>query len=213
MHQRSFLPAPHGRLEALWEAPDRPALAALVCHPHPLQGGTMNNNVVYRTAKALGRAGAAVLRFNFRGVGASTGEHDRGEGELDDVRAALDALCERAPDLPVWLAGFSFGARVGLRVGAEDGRVERLLGIGLVPRMFDFSFLAACRKPRAFVHGAEDELAPLTEVETLIVGLPPPRALFPVAGATHLFPGKLDALDAAVDAAIAWLAAQPASTA
>ena len=141
---RFAIPVAHGQLEAILKEPESPVAAAVVCHPHPLGGGTMNNNVVYRAAKALNEAGLAVLRFNFRGVGASTGRHDGGAGEEEDALAALDLLAQRYPDLPLWMAGFSFGARVGLTVGARDGRIERLLGVGLALRMFDYHFLDAC---------------------------------------------------------------------
>src|SRR5690242_2557571 len=111
------LPAPHGRLEGmLWDVP-RAFAAAVVCHPHPQQGGTMHAHVPYRIARALRDAGAITLRFNFRGVGRSTGSYADGQGELEDVRAALDFLQARSPGLPLWVAGFSFGAWVGLREG------------------------------------------------------------------------------------------------
>src|SRR5712671_4968785 len=100
---RMAIPVAHGRLEALLRGPEAPFAAAVFCHPHPLHGGTMNNNVVYRVAKALNDAGAAVLRFNFRGVGASTGSHDAGAGEEDDALAALDFLAEHHPGLPLWM--------------------------------------------------------------------------------------------------------------
>src|SRR5258708_31867953 len=123
---RLAIPVAHGQLEAILKAPASPVAAAVVCHPHPLGGGTMNNNVVYRAAKALHEAGLAVLRFNFRGVGASTGRYDGGAGEEEDALAALDLLAQLHPRLPLWMAGFSFGARVGLSVGARDVRVEKL---------------------------------------------------------------------------------------
>jgi alpha/beta superfamily hydrolase len=141
---RFVIPVAHGQLEAILKEPPAPVAVAVICHPHPLGGGTMNNNVVYRAAKALGEAGVAVLRFNFRGVGASTGRHDQGVGEEDDAQAALDVLAARHPALPLWMAGFSFGARVGLTVGGRDPRVSKLLGIGLALKMFDYSFLTTC---------------------------------------------------------------------
>src|SRR5436190_3577840 len=95
------IPVEHGQLEAILKEPAAPVAAAVVCHPHPLGGGTMNNNVVYRLAKALHEAGVAVLRFNFRGVGASTGRHDGGAGEEDDTLAALETVAQRHPDLPL----------------------------------------------------------------------------------------------------------------
>ena len=116
-----FVPGPAGRLEALLEEPENaePSEACLVCHPHPLFGGTMHNKVVYRTARGLRRSGSVVLRFNFRGVNLSEGVHDQGHGEVEDARAALRVLRERYPDLPYALAGFSFGSRVALRLGCS----------------------------------------------------------------------------------------------
>src|SRR5580765_1850567 len=144
-----MIPVEHGQLEALLKEPSAPIAAAVVCHPHPLGGGTMNNNVVYRLSRALVDAGVVVLRFNFRGVGASTGRHDGGVGEEADALAALDTLAGLHPDLPLWMAGFSFGARVGLTGGAREPRVGKLLGIGLALSMFDYSFLATTPKPKA----------------------------------------------------------------
>src|SRR5213592_368459 len=134
---RVAIPVEHGQLEGiLREAPSAVA-AAVVCHPHPKGGGTMNNNVVYRTARALQDRGTAVLRFNFRGVGRSTGTHGGGPAELEDARAALDFMAARHPGLPLWQAGFSFGARVGLETALGDRRVSRLLAVGLAVRIFD----------------------------------------------------------------------------
>src|SRR5437763_16604652 len=113
-----FLDGPAGRLEAiLWKRAGPPRLTALVCHPHPLLGGTMHNKVVYQAAKSLDALGVPVLRFNFRGAGTSNGTHDRGRGEQGDVKAALDYLATEFQDVPLILAGFSFGSWVGLRVG------------------------------------------------------------------------------------------------
>src|ERR1700704_4869257 len=137
LHRPLFLPGPAGRLEALlWDVPgrggiERPPLAAVVCHPHPLFGGTMHNKVVYQTAKTLHRFGLPVLRFNFRGVGLSDGAYDKGRGEVEDVAAALDFLTGKYPDVPLLLAGFSFGSWVGLRAGCSDSRVMELIGLGL----------------------------------------------------------------------------------
>ena len=166
---RLAIPVAHGQLEAILKEPAAPVAAAVVCHPHPLGGGTMNNNVVYRAAKALGEAGVAVLRFNFRGVGASTGRHDGGAGEEEDALAALDVLAQRHPDLPLWMAGFSFGARVGLTVGARDARVGKLLGIGLALSMFDYSFLNDCAKPKAVIQAANDEYGARAAIEPAFV--------------------------------------------
>jgi uncharacterized protein len=204
---RCDLPVSHGFLEALLKEPAGARRAAVVCHPHPQAGGTMNNNVVYRVAKALEESGSAVLRFNFRGVGRSTGTYGEGVAEVEDVRAAVDFMATRHPQLPLWLAGFSFGARVGLEVGRSDARISKLLGVGLAVRMFDLGFLEEPRggKPLAVVQAANDEYGGRDEIETFVERLPDPKRLWIVDGATHLFPGRLDQLEAAVNEAIGWL--------
>jgi alpha/beta superfamily hydrolase len=206
---RLSIPCAHGHLEAILKEPAVPVAAAVLCHPHPLGGGTMNNNVVYRAAKALEDAGVAVLRFNFRGVGASTGRHDGGAGEEEDALAALDVLAQRHPTLPLWLAGFSFGARVGLTVGAHDARVRKLLGIGLALSMFDYSFLDACDKPKALIQAEHDEYGARAAVEAAVAKMAEPKRLWVVDGATHLFPQHLAPLEAAAGEAAAWLLSNP----
>jgi alpha/beta superfamily hydrolase len=206
---RVLIPVAHGSLEGIWRAPDSAVAAAVVCHPHPRGGGTMNNNVVYRAAKALVAGGVAALRFNFRGVGASTGSHADGVGEEDDVRAAIDFLREQGPGLPIWVTGFSFGARVGLTVGARSDDVVRLFGIGLALHMFDYGFLASCPKPKAIVQAARDEYGGRDEIEAAVRGMSEPKRLWVVDDATHLFPGHLDAFERAAEEAVGWLAAPP----
>ena len=196
-----FLEGPAGRLEAiLWRpvAQQRPQLAALVCHPHPLFGGTMHNKVVYQAAKTLDALGLPVLRFNFRGAGLSEGMHDRGRGEQGDVQAAVDFLASEFPRVPLLLAGFSFGCWVGLRVGCADDRVEELIGIGTPVNSSDFSYLAKCEKPKLFVHGANDEHGTLGKVEALVESLPGENRLVVVGEADHFFVRRLDHLDAAI---------------
>jgi alpha/beta superfamily hydrolase len=202
---RITIPVAHGQLEAVLREPAAPIAAAVVCHPHPLHGGTMHNNVVYRTAKVLLEASVAVVRFNFRGVGASTGRYGDGIGEEEDAGAALDLLQARHPDVPLWMAGFSFGARVGLTVGARDARVTKLLGIGLALELFDYSFLTACEKPKAFVQASHDEFGAQAEIEPLVENMAEPRRLWIVEGATHLFPQHLDAFENAATQAVAYL--------
>ncbi len=203
-----FLDGPAGRLEAiLWtpagSAP--PALAALVCHPHPLFGGTLHNKVVYQVAKALGAFGLPVLRFNFRGAGLSAGVHDRGFNEQDDVRAALRFLAAEFPGVPLLLAGFSFGCWVGLRVGCEDARVKELIGLGAPVNDSDFSYLSACAKPKLFLQGSEDEHSAPQKVEQLVASLPGENCLKVIDSADHFFSGKLDRMSAALSE---WLAAR-----
>ena len=196
-----FLEGPAGRLEAiLWKPVDakRPPLAALVCHPHPLFGGTMHNKVVYNTAKSLGALGLPVLRFNFRGAGLSAGEHDRGHGEKDDVRTALNFLGSEFPATPLLLAGFSFGAWVGLRVGCEHPRVAYLIGLGIPVNSTDFSFLHQCAKSKLFVHGSNDEFGAIDKVKALVPTIPGENHFVVVEGVDHFFSGKLEQLDAAI---------------
>ncbi len=203
------IPAPRGRLEGLLQAPaapESPRFAAVVCHPHPLRGGTMHNSVAYRLARGLEQAGGAVLRFNFRGVGASTGEHDAGVGERDDVRAAADFLAALHPSLPLWVAGFSFGAWVGLSQGAADERVQAMLGVGLPVSLARFDFLSGCRKRLAFIQGEQDEFGAAMEVRALVESLPGPRELWVVEKASHLFPGRMPELETAIAEAAKWLA-------
>lgn len=197
-----FLPAPHGRIEAiLKEPPSERRGSALVLHPHPLHGGTMHNKVVFRAARGLGDAGLATLRINFRGTGQSTGEHDAAQGgEQEDARLGLDYLSERYPDEPLFLAGFSFGARVGLEVGTLDPRVRFLIGIGtpvsIAERDYDFSFLTDCRKPLLLVHGEHDEFGSLEDLRALAARIPPEAnvriEVIPNAG--HFFDDQLEDL-------------------
>jgi alpha/beta superfamily hydrolase len=199
------LPAPTGRIEALlWDVP-RPFAAAVVCHPHPLQGGSMHSHVPYRVARAVRDSGAVALRFNFRGVGRSSGNHDEGRGEMEDVKLALDHLESLHPGVPLWVAGFSFGAWVGLRHGQSDARVKALLGVGLPLNSFDFSFLPELSKPLAVIQGERDEFGPSAEVEPLLSRMAAPHQLFSVAGASHLFDVQLDALEAQTRQAITFL--------
>ena len=164
-----LIPASHGQLEAILKEPAGETRGvALVCHPHPLGGGTMHNKVVYRAAAGLLDAGLVTLRFNFRGVGASTGEHDDGNGEKQDVKDALQYLSENYPNFPVTLAGFSFGSRVGTEVALGDARVVRLISIGTPVDKYDFSYLKECRKPILFVHGDKDEFGLVENLNELV---------------------------------------------
>ncbi len=164
-----FVPASNGQLEAILKEPTSEIRGvALVCHPHPLGGGTMHNKVVYRASAGLLEAGLVTLRFNFRGVGASTGEHDDGNGEKDDVKDALDYLTKNYSNQPITLAGFSFGSRVGTEVALNDERVVRLISIGTPVDKYDFSYLKNCRKPILFVHGDEDEFGSLENLNVLV---------------------------------------------
>src|ERR1700677_2864239 len=148
-----FIDGPAGKLEALLEEPEDqdPRHAVLVCHPHPQYGGTMHNKVVYRIARGLRRAGAVVLRFNYRGVNLSAGQYDNGIGETEDARAALGVLRSRYPALPFSLAGFSFGSRVILRLGCATPGVSRLIAVGFPANLSDSQAVGQCPVPRVFV--------------------------------------------------------------
>lgn len=204
-----FLDGPAGRLEALLNAGSANAThAAVVCHPHPMFGGTLHNKVVFHTMKALNGFGLPVLRFNFRGAGLSHGEHDRGEGEVEDVRAALDWL-DSEFHLPMVFAGFSFGAAVGLRAACPDARVRAVIGVGTPvapvaadteePRVYTLDFLRDCAKPKLFVSGARDQFGPRSKLEVLVASVPEPKKLVMIEGADHFFEGRLRELRQAIE--------------
>jgi alpha/beta superfamily hydrolase len=185
------IPGPSGPLEALLDLPERdPRAVAVFGHPHPHYGGTLHTKVVYQAAKALARGGCAVLRFNFRGVGRSAGTFDAGIGEMDDFRAAIDAITNRYPGLPVWAGGFSFGSWIALTVGAADPRVRVLLAVAPPVGLYDLEALTTCTKPKFFIHGEWDELVPMKTVRRFYASLPEPKELVEIEGATHLFEGK-----------------------
>jgi hypothetical protein len=191
-----FLEGPAGPLEALLnQGAENATGAALVCHPHPLYGGTLHNKVVFHTMKALNSFGFPVLRFNFRGTGLSQGEHDNGYGEVEDVRAALHWL-ENEFSLPVIFAGFSFGAAVGLRAACPDERVTAVIGLGIPvvsadERAYEFDFLRSCAKPKLLVSGTRDQFGPRAELQKLVDSLPEPKRLVLIEGADHFFEGRL----------------------
>jgi uncharacterized protein len=194
-----FLDGPAGRLEALLNQGTETAThAALVCHPHPLYGGAFHNKVVFHTMKALNSFGFPVLRFNFRGVGMSQGTHAKGDGEVDDVRAALDWLHAEFHH-PIVFAGFSFGAAIGLRAACPDARVDSVIGLGLplLPtddRVYDLNFLQTCNKPKLLVSGTRDQFGPRLRLEELALSLPEPKKLVLIEAADHFFEGRLKEL-------------------
>jgi alpha/beta superfamily hydrolase len=186
------LGGPAGRLEAVLNTGrDDARCAALVCHPHPLGGGTMHTKAVYHAMKAFAAFGLPVLRFNFRGVGLSEGEHAHGRGEQDDVRAAVEWLEERFDGRAILLAGFSFGAYVGLRVGCGDVRVKGLVALGLpvraAGREYGYGFLARCVAPKLFISGDRDEFAPREELTAVWESAAEPKRLVWIEGADHFF--------------------------
>ena len=182
--------------------------AAVVCHPHPLFGGTLHNKVVFHTMKALNSFGFPVLRFNFRGTGLSEGEHDYGKGEVEDVQTALDWL-DAEYHLPLIFAGFSFGAAIGLRPACADPRVDAIIGLGVPvapvaadsedPRVYTFEFLHDCAKPKLFVSGARDQFGPRAKLQVLADSVAEPKKLVIIEGADHFFEGRLHELRTAVE--------------
>jgi alpha/beta superfamily hydrolase len=184
------------KLEAVLRVPrgKAPGGAALLCHPHPLHGGTMNNRVIFRAARGAQEAGLASLRFNFRGVGASSGTYGGGSGERKDVAALLDWLQRKYPELPMALIGFSFGAWVGLQVGSHDARIRALIGLGLPLNSYDFEFLLDSETPILFIVGTRDAFCPRHKMEALLRRLPPSASVQWVEGADHLFTGQVDAV-------------------
>jgi alpha/beta superfamily hydrolase len=203
-----FLPGPAGEMEAILNPmPDKATArrAVLICHPHPLYGGTMQNKILHRIAKRLPQeAGSVALRFNFRGVGKSEGSYDGGRGESGDVQAALDWLAARYPHSALTFLGYSFGAAVGLQAAAWDHRVSALVGLGLpLSEEWDLSHLRAVRVPWLLIHGENDEFTAPEALERFVSELPRPPTLRVIPGANHLFHG---CEDDAVDAVIAFLA-------
>jgi alpha/beta superfamily hydrolase len=195
-----MLPGPAGKLEALLEEPENeePRQAVLVCHPHPQHGGTMHNKVVYRIARAMRNAGAAVLRFNYRGVNLSEGVYDRGEGEVEDARSALSVLRARYPDLPYTLAGFSFGSRIILKLGCEIGTARHLIAAGFPARLPGSRELGSCNLARTFIQSTNDEFGPRSNMEAYFAELGEPKELIWVEAQDHFFAGALDQFEQAV---------------
>ncbi len=207
-----FLEGPAGRLEAMLNAGAAAAThAGLVCHPHPLGGGTMHNKVVFHAMKALNSFGFPVLRFNFRGTGLSAGAHDEGHGEIDDVKAAL-AWLKREFALPIIFAGFSFGSAVGLRAACPDPAVKALISIGTPVaaggRVYSFSFLCECAKPKLFVSGDRDQYGPHAALEAMVAHAADPKELVFVPG-DHFFAGHLSELRMTIES---WVGEQLATS-
>jgi uncharacterized protein len=178
-------------LEGLYAAaPQAPQIGAVVCHPHPLYGGEMHNNVVTALVQAFQQAGIATLRFNFRGVGRSGGSHDQGNGEVEDVKAAVTYLLSRQAISTVVVAGYSFGSIVGLRAGVSDDRVHKVIGVALPMGFGDPSFLLSSPKPKLLISGDNDNYCPLSALNEFFAKLVEPKALVTVSGADHFFWGQ-----------------------
>lgn len=184
---------PAGRLEALLNTGRNDApYSVLICHPYPPAGGTLHNKVVYNAMKVFSSLGLPVLRFNFRGTGLSEGHFDNGDGEQNDVRAALSWL-EHNLKLPILFAGFSFGSYVGLRACCGDVRVKGLIALGLpsqaAGRTYSYDFLPKCIEPKLFISGDHDEFGPRAVTESLLLHAPEPKQAVWVEGADHFFQG------------------------
>ena len=185
------IPGPAGQLEALLDRPaGAPRAAVVFAHPLPIQGGTMHTKVVYQGTKALTRIGCVVLRFNFRGVGLSSGTWDEGRGEMADYRAAIDFIAAAYPGLEIWAAGFSFGSYIAMTAGADDERVCALIGIAPPVDRYEYASVKLSTKPKFIVHGERDELIPLRTVREFYARLPEPKELVEIDRATHLFEGQ-----------------------
>ena len=183
-----------GRLEALYRELQDPAGVAVICHPHPLGGGTLHNKVVFRAARGLENANVATLRFNFRGAGASAGQHDEGEGEQLDVVAAIDWVVRYHPGKKLIVGGFSFGAWVASRTACEMPNVDALFLIGAPVNKYDFGYLRQCDKPILFLHGTQDEYGDVAKLEKLIPLVRNAESVI-VTGADHFFTKQLDAVE------------------
>jgi alpha/beta superfamily hydrolase len=198
-----FLEGPAGKLEALLNVGAADArYTAVVCHPHPLFGGTMHNKVVYHAMKALNGFGFPVLRFNFRGTELSEGEHDYGKGEREDVRTALDWL-KQEYSLPVIFAGFSFGAAVGLHAACPDPAVKALISLGTPVaaegRSYTYEFLSECQKPKLFVSGDRDQYGPAERLHEVTAAAADPKRFVLIHGADHFFAGQLESMRSAIE--------------
>ncbi len=210
--QSLFIAGPGGRLEALLNVGAADAThSALVCHPHPLFGGTMHNKVVFHAMKALHAFGFPVLRFNFRGTGLSQGTHDEGQGEQDDVRAAL-AWLKTKFGLPLIFAGFSFGTAVGTQVACSDPDVRAIISLGTPVaaegRVYSFDFLKDCRKPKLFLSGDRDEFGPHEELEHIVANAAEPKELVFLPG-DHYFAGHLEEMRLTIESWMGELLSQP----
>lgn len=183
-----------GRLEALYRDLQDPAGVAVVCHPHPLGGGTLHNKVVFRAARGLEAANVATLRFNFRGVGASSGQHEEGEGELGDVTAAIEWAKRKHPDKKLFVGGFSFGSWVASRVACERTDVDAIFLIGTPVNKYDFGYLRHCERPILFLHGTRDEHGDVSKVEQLIPTVRNAESVI-ITGADHFFTKQLEAVE------------------
>lgn len=192
-----FIPGPAGRLEAVFWTPRqhaKPRASAVLCHPHPLYGGSLNSSVVFRAARGLELAGVQVLRFNFRGVGRSEGLHDGQGGEGEDLSAALDWLEERSPGLELWAGGFSFGSRTAAALAVEEHRIARVVLIAFPVAAFDCSFIRDMKQPGIIVMAEKDEYGTRSELVARFPDLHPGLEVVEIAETGHFFEGATQAV-------------------
>lgn len=182
------------RLEALYRDVDDPAAVAVICHPHPLEGGTLHNKVVFRAAKGFERANVATLRFNFRGAGTSQGTHDFGIGEQRDVEAAIKWLAAKHPGKKIFAGGFSFGSWVASRVACDDERVSAIFLIGAPVAKYDLRYLRHCPKPLLFVHGSNDAFGEVGQLTAITEQCPDAETII-VSGADHFFKDQIEVVE------------------
>ena len=206
---------PAGRLECLLEEPGGRGVGAdglvasgslasvraavVLAHPLTELGGTMHTKAVFQAAKAFCRIGCAVLRFNFRGAGASAGEFSAGPGEMDDMRAAIDVMAAKYPGVPLWVGGMSFGAWVSMSVGIHDARVSTLIGIAAPVCRYDFDAIAASDKEKFLIHGERDEVCSMKDVRAFYSRAKEPKELVIIDAADHLFDGKVGEVADAIE--------------
>jgi len=194
-----FIPGPEGDLEGIFSYISKNiSHLAVLCHPHPLYGGTMHNKVIYSIATALNQIGYATIRFNFRGVGRSSGSFNHGIGEQQDVLAVIDHFDRLYPDAVKVLGGFSFGAKVGLMAAARDQRISAIIGAGITVDVADFSFLLDYDKPKLIIQGTEDQYGNRDSLKEWFAKLSEPKKLVLIEGAVHLFDGRLTELKNAI---------------
>ena len=204
--RKLWIPGSAGKLEAIVRFGTTPRAAAVVAHPHPQYGGTMHNSVIFHSDRELHRAGFQTLRFNFRGVEESEGEHDGETGGVEDVAAAASWLRGVTEGIPLLLVGFSFGAMCVLRHTLNDKHVRGVVTIGLATDRYDYDEAASLARPFAVVQGDQDELANLDRVKEIAAGANPQGELHVIEGTSHLFPGRSrDAAAEVVRAAVAML--------
>ncbi|HID36640.1 MAG TPA: alpha/beta fold hydrolase [Ghiorsea sp.] len=191
--EKLILQGPAGQIEALYHQGKVGKPAIVVCHPHPVYGGTMRNKVVYWMGRAFEEMDYSVLRFNFRGVEKSEGQWDEGIGEVDDVTAMIDWLEQKNPNSPLYLAGFSFGTYAGLQAARKDDRIQRMLAVAPAVNLWSFDFMFGETRPVTVIQGTIDEIVPFEQVQAWVKKQANIQ-FFTVEDAGHFFPQHLEEL-------------------